>query len=206
MLKWTRSFLSNRRQQVSVNVCKSTWMDVVSGVPQGSVLGPVLFLMYLNDLLQLDNVQSNIKLFADDTKLFRRIRGPDDCHALQKDITVLEEWSSQWLLKFHPDKCKVMRLGCGHPATKYFMTNSDGQPVTLEETPEEKDLGVTIDNKLRFNKHIQQAAAKANRIVGLLRRSFTTLDCKSFPLLFRSLVRPLLEYGNMVWSPRFRKT
>jgi hypothetical protein len=203
LLDWIRSFLSNRRQQVVVNGARSTWRPVTSGVPQGSVLGPILFVVYINDLPEM--AKSQIKLFADDTKLFRRVNDAEDCEELQEDIDALEEWSRKWLLRFHPDKCKVLRLGGKNPDFNYTMTGADGQDVCLEEITDEKDLGVYIDNKLKFGKHIQQTVSKANRIVGLIRRTFTALDQQSFPLLYRSLVRPILEYGNVVWAPRFQK-
>jgi len=203
LLKWIESFLSNRKQRVSVNGSKSSWEDVVSGVPQGSVLGPVLFVIYINDLPR--NVLSTIKLFADDTKLFRQVSTPQDCQLLQNDITTLEEWSKNWLLCFHPNKCKVLRIGKGHPEFQYQMTSPEGQLITLQETTVEKDLGVNIDNKLSFRKHIDTTVKKANQITGLIRRTFTFLDRETFPLLFRSLVRPHLEYGNSVWTPKLIK-
>ena len=120
------------KQQVSVNGSKSTWEQVVSGVPQGSVLGPILFVFYINDLPK--SVQSNIKLFADETKLFRRVQGTEDCHALQDDIATLENWSKDWLLKFHPQKCKVWRLGKNHHKFEYTMKDREGNPLILETT------------------------------------------------------------------------
>jgi hypothetical protein len=203
VLDWTQAFLSGRRQQVSVNGSKSTWQDVISGVPQGSVLGPVLFAVYINDLPRL--ASSTIKLFADDTKLYRRINNHQDSEKLQQDINQLEKWSKEWLLKFHPNKCKVLRLGRKPSTFAYTMTDNNGEKITLEDTSMEKDLGVKIDNKLKFDEHIQSAAAKANQIVGLIRRSFTFIDVKTFPLLYRSLVRPHLEYGNVIWSPKYNK-
>ena len=202
VLNWTKSFLSNRKQQVSVNGSKSTWEQVVSGVPQGSVLGPILFVLYINDLPK--SVQSNIKLFADDTKLFRRVQGIEDCHALQDDIDSLENWSKNWLLKFHPQKCKVLRLGKHQQTFEYTMKDREGNPLILETTEVEKDLGVQIDSKLSFKTHITAAAKKGNMIVGLIRRSFSFLDLNTFPLLYRSLVRPHLEYANTIWAPRLK--
>jgi hypothetical protein len=202
VLDWVKAFLKQRTQQVAVNGSKSSLEDVVSGVPQGSVLGPVLFVVYINDLPE--RVRSQIKLFADDTKLYRRVSTIEDCRALQDDINALENWSRDWLLKFHPEKCKVMRIGRGQPDFTYTMSSSDGSIVNLEVTNKEKDLGVWIDDKLNFKEHAQVAAKKANRIVGLIRRSMSSLDTNTFPLLFRSLVRPLIEYANTVWAPRFK--
>jgi hypothetical protein len=200
LLKWIQAFLSGRRQQVSVNGTKSGWEEVVSGVPQGSVLGPTLFVIYINDLPE--HVHSHIKLFADDTKLFREVSTVEDCKLIQEDIRSMEAWADKWLLRFHPMKCKVLRLGRKPPEFNYTMCGPNDDYITLAETESEKDLGVHIDNRLNFKTHIEETVNKANRIVGLIRRSFLCLDTQSFPLLFRALVRPHLEYGNVVWSPR----
>ena len=108
VLKWISSFLGNRTQYVVVNGTKSSEQKVISGVPQGSVLGPLLFVLYINDLP--DQLECMSLMFADDTKIFRTIKSTDDIAALQRDLIKLEEWSHTWLLKFHPDKCKVLTL------------------------------------------------------------------------------------------------
>ena len=117
---WINSFLSQRKQRVFVNGAYSQWNDVTSGIPQGSVLGPTLFIIYINDLPE--TVESNI--FDDDTKIYRKIATENDCVELQKDLDILEEWSNKWLLSFNAKKCKVMRLGGQHPEFIYKMTNN----------------------------------------------------------------------------------
>ena len=107
-LNWIEDFLKNRTQKVMVNGAGSEWENVTSGIPQGSVLGPILFVIYINDLP--DTVESDSYLFADDTKIFRIIKGEDYKEILQDDFTKLEEWSGKWLLKFHPEKCKHMKI------------------------------------------------------------------------------------------------
>ena len=109
ILKWISDFLRGREQRVSVQGCYSGWRDVWSGVPQGSVLGRTLFLIYINDLLE--NLQSPGKLFADDAKVYRRMKSPNDRTILQEDIHKLQTWSQKWLLVFNEDKCKVMHFG-----------------------------------------------------------------------------------------------
>ena len=109
LLCWIHSFLTNRTQHVVVNNQSSSEQKVVSGVPQGSVLGPLLFVLYINDLP--DKLESSSLMFADDTKIFKAINSENDIQALQRDLIKLEEWSSIWLLKFHPDKCKVLTIG-----------------------------------------------------------------------------------------------
>jgi hypothetical protein len=202
VLDWIRSFLTNRTQQVFVNGCNSSLGEVASGVPQGSVLGPMLFVIYINDLPL--SVKSTIKLFADDTKLYRRINSIEDCQILQRDIEALESWSHKWLLKFHPNKCKVMRIGRGHPDFTYVMKDVNNHTINLEETTVEKDLGVQVDNKLSFRDQALASVKKANQKVGLIRRSFSNIDRQTLPLLFRSLVRPHLEYAITIWSPRLK--
>ena len=151
----------------------------------------------------LDNIKSDGFLFADDTKIFHEITSGDDAQILQSDIRKLEDWANKWLLKFHPDKCHVLTLGkfedimhtkrytiCGHE---------------LEHVFEENDLGVIFDSELSFDAHISTQVRKANTIVGLIRRSFAYLDCKSFKRLYTSFVRPHLEYAQCVWAPHLKK-
>jgi hypothetical protein len=106
-VNWIRLFLTNRKQKVSVNGESSDWKVVTSGIPQGSVLGPILFVFYINDLPESMQHNSDLYLYADDTKMFKEIRTSDDCEDLQKDIHLMYEWSDKWMLKFHPDKCKT---------------------------------------------------------------------------------------------------
>jgi len=110
-IDWIKAFLSNRKQRVLVNGSSSEWKSVTSGIPQGSVLGPICFVLYINDLPSSIPNESEIFLFADDTKIFRQIMNINDCELLQADIFKMKEWSDKWKLKFHPDKCKVMRIG-----------------------------------------------------------------------------------------------
>ena len=139
ILKWIVSFLTERNQCVRVNGETSTCQKVVSGVPQGSVLGPVLFVLYINDMPEI--VTSNIKLYADDAKLYRPVIMPRDEEALQGDIFKLEEWSSRWLLRFHPEKCTMMRVGKKEKARRTYHMHNDGSQVALKWEKEEKDLG-----------------------------------------------------------------
>ena len=197
--KWIASFLSNRRQRVCVNGEFSEWANVKSGIPQGSVLGPLLFVLYINDLP--DVVQSSeIYLFADDTKIFHQINAPENKEMLQRDLTKLEEWSKKWLLRFHPEKCKVMHIGRHGEEFRYILHGT-----VLEEVDSEKDIGVTIDKDLKFRVHMGDKINKANSIMGIIRRTFTYLDEQTFLKLYKALVRPHLEYGNVIWSPSFKK-
>ena len=205
---WIQDFLTNRTQRVVVNGSTSQEGAVTSGIPQGSVLGPILFVIYINDLPL--SVKSQIKMFADDTKLYARVdkmeeNGTNQGSAdLQDDLDALMKWSDTWQLKFHPEKCCVLKLGQDR-GTAYYMDTKDKEGnktrIRLKETQEEKDLGVIVDQALSFKQHVAEATLKANRVVGNIRRSFDYLSLETFTLLFKSMVRPILEYGHCVWKP-----
>ena len=194
LLAWIESFLSDRRQNVILNGCTSDWTKVISGVPQGSVLGPLLFLVYINDLPEI--AQGRIKMFADDTKLYSTVSSPQDRYNLQDDLDALVRWSDTWQLPFNEEKCKVLHIGHGNQEHQYTMRGS-----TMNDTQVEKDLGIHIDAELKFRKQASAVVAKATQILAVIRRSFALIDEFTLPLLFKSLVRPHLEYGNLVWGP-----
>ena len=174
---------------------------VISGIPQGSVLGPLLFVLYINDLP--DSVRSNILLFADDTKIFHQVSSKEDAIQLQKDIDALNNWSEKWLLKFNTDKCHVLTLGKIDNIMHTHRYTLYGDE--LEHVFEEKDLGVIIDMELTFDEHIATKIKKANQMMGLIRRTFSFLDGDTFKKLYTSFVRPHVEYANPVWCPHLRK-
>ena len=190
--------MCNRKQCVIVNGVHSSYVSVTSRVPQGSVLGPLLFLIYINDLP--DAVFNQVKLFADDTKLFARIRNLSDCQKFQTDLSTLQSWSKVWLLQFNIAKCKILRLGSNPPVTTYSLEAKDGSTVVLEES-----LGVLVDNELKFGQRVDAVVLKANCQLGLIKRSFAYLDKKTLVLLYTSLVRPILEYANVTWPVSFKK-
>ena len=203
ILKWVEAFLSGRTQRVVVNGVKSSAAKVTSGIPQGSVLGPVLFIMYNNDLPKV--VSNSVKLFADDTKLYARSDSQDQTDSVQTDLNSLCQWSRDWLLSFHPEKCSVLKLGSKKSLAQYHMSSSVSAEVhTLSETEVEKDLGVLVDNKLNFKQHVASAVSKANRVLGVIRRSFHHLDNSTFVQLYKSMVRPILEYGQSAWQPSLK--
>ena len=197
VLGWIESFLSNRTQCVSIGEAHSDVMPVTSGIPQGSVLGPLLFVIYINDLPDVVDKDTFIFLFADDTKAFRNIKSQSDQVILQNDIKNLTEWSDIWLLKFHPDKCVAMQLGNSCIQFDYVMEGH-----VLDKSKCEKDLGVYIDCKLSFEEHIYEKIKKANKILAVIRRTFTKMNAGIFCQLFKGLVRPHLEYAQAVWSPQ----
>ena len=197
ILGWIEDFLSNRIQEIVINENKSKPANVTSGIPQGSVLGPILFVIYINDLPEVVHKDTFIYLFADDTKAFRHIKDQQDQIQLQKDIDNMVKWSNTWLLKFHPEKCIMMNIGSRtDPTFDYKM-----EAHTLNYSTCEKDLGVFIDNKLNFDKHISSAINKANRIMAIVRKTFDNMDKEIFLSIYKGLIRPHLEYANSVWSP-----
>ena len=143
-MNWIESFLTGRRQKVVVNSQESEWREVRSGVPQGSVLGPLLFVIYIKDLPECVDTGSSLYLFADDNKLFRKIRCDQDCISLQEDLTRAKEWTDKWLLTFHPEKCKYTRIGDTGAVDMGYELDVDHQLPRVEV---EKDLGVQIDDK-----------------------------------------------------------
>ena len=202
-LKWIEAFLNQRTQRVVVRGAMSKPFDVTSGVPQGSVLGPILFLIFINDLPL--EVISPLSLFADDSKIFTSILKEGDVNsnnvnigraALQRDLDITKEWANKWKMEFNVDKCKIMHLGRLNPKQTYTMGGVD-----LTVTTEEKDLGVLIDDKLDFGKHIKDIVKKANRRLGLIKKGFDCLDKEMFMYLYPVLIRPLLEYCVQIWSP-----
>ena len=194
LLHWLDGFLSNRRQRVLINNSFSQLSPVSSGVPQGSVLGPLLFTIYVNDLPSC--VSSSLLMFADDTKLFQCIRFEMDVVQLQHDIDALFKWSKLWLLSFNISKCKHLRIGQQSHSSSYTL-----DVITIDSVVNMRDLGVIIDSELKFHSHTNSAASKANRILSLISKSFINFSSDMLPILYKSLVRPLLEYGNPEWGP-----
>src|SRR5215467_11751771 len=175
----------------------SDWSLVMSGVPQSSVLGPLLFLIFINDIDE--NILSKLKKFADDTKLYREILNNEDCNILQNDLTTLVEWSNECKMLFNVDKCSVMHLGRKNDKNVYNMC------TTLKETIIERDLGLLVDNNVKFSSQCSVATKKANCILGLIRRNIAHKSKEVILRLYKSLVRPHLEYCIQVWSPYLKK-
>ena len=165
------------------------------------MLGPILFVIYINDLP--NEVESEVRIFADDTKLFTQSNEQRDREILQADLDRLHQWSVAWLLNFHPEKFCTLKLGKSASDQTYFMAdkNSTSGKHPLKTSKAEKDLGVIVDSQLNFKDHISQATTKANRILGVIRRSFDHLTVHTFVQLYKALVRPILEYGHSVWQP-----
>ena len=204
--EWIIQFLKDRIQRVMMydeegNQIMSNPTPVLSGVPQGTKLGPTLFNMFINDSAQ--SVQNDLKLFADDSKLFGPVANNQQCAALQADLHTLNNWSSSWSLEFNAEKCKVLHLGPKNPGMTYTMTDRTGKLITLETVTEERDLGVIVDDKMKFHSHSKYLAAKGNRSLGLIRRNITSRSPRTIRKLYTGLVRPQLEYGVSLAVPHY---
>jgi hypothetical protein len=194
--RWITSFLEDRSQQVLVDGATSDTVPVVSGVPQGSVLGPLLFLLFINDLP--DSVTSRVRLFADDCILYREIRTPEDSRILQEDLDRLVEWEQTWGMDFHPDKCVTLRMT--RSRTPYLREYTlKGQTLTTETVA--RYLGVDIQENLSWDHHINRVVKKANSTLGFLKRNLKIKNQKTKASAYFSIVRPTLEYCCTVWSP-----
>jgi len=198
ILDWISEWLRGRVQRVCIRGVKSSWIEVLSGVPQGSVLGPILFLIYINDLDF--GIRNWILKFADDTKIFSRINNSLDSERLQSDLLQLIRWSEEWQMLFNVNKCKVMHIGKQNQQRQYFMHDQ-----CLEVVCQEKDLGILISNDLKVSQQCQQAYNKASRILGLINRTIEYKHTDILLRLYKSLVRPHLEYCIVSWSPHYKK-
>ena len=203
ILSWVRDFLTDRKQQVVVNGCKSAILDVISGVPQGSVLGPLLFIIYINSMVEKAG-STELFLYADDLKIYNEIKSVEDAELLQQDLDRLYDWTRYSLLRFHPDKCVTMRIMSKTKKLDVKEYNNMDE-TKLKTVYREEGLGIIFDNKLSFEEHINSKVKKANSLAGMLRRSFEHLDKAMFKQLFTSIIRPHLEYGATIWNPHSKK-
>ena len=167
-LNCIKDFLDNRKQTVVINGINSDEVPVTSGVPQGSVLGPILFLAYINDLPE--HVKSRVRLFADDTAMYLAISSTTEGQVLQTDLACLEQWEKMWEMQFNPSKCQVLHITRNvNPLNiKYILHN-----VELESTSAAKYFGVTIADDLSWSPHIDNTTKKANQTLGFLKRKHT---------------------------------
>ena len=200
--QWISSFLSDRYQRVTIDNISSDLVAVTSGVPQGTVLGPTLFIIFMNDIV--DNIKhSKIRLFADDIILYKEITSASDVQQLQEDLHSLQLWEGTWLLKFSIPKCHVLQVT---RATKHkIIANYYLHDTPLEIVDKCKYLGVTIQSDLRWSTHIHNITVNASRTLSFLRRNLKLNNQHLKETAYFSLVRPQLEYASVVWSPWQRR-
>lgn len=201
LLKMLENYLSSRKQRVVLNGVDSPWEDILSGVPQGSVLGPLMFLIYINDLT--DTISANIKLFADDSSLFIKVADIDLAQeTLASDLDKITQWANIWKMKFNPDISKqaievifTRRYARGkgdHPLLTF-----NNIPVARETST--KHLGMILDERLAFNKHIVEKIEKAKKGISLMKFLSGFVNRKTLELTFKMHVRPHLEYGDIIY-------
>jgi hypothetical protein len=196
LIDWIASFLTSRSQKVTLSGISSQSRGVSSGVPQGSVLGPRLFLTYINDLPE--SVNCSTSLFADDTIMYSAITSGFTTDDFQNNIDKLLAWSHKWLLEFNIDKCKIMIFTPGKLESLpiYFLDNSQLQIET-----QSLYLGVWLSFALSWRTHIETKARKASQMLGFLKRNLYNASQKVKLIAYKSLVRSVLEYGSQVWDP-----
>ena len=193
---WIKSFLVGRTQRVVVDGEASSWVPVESGVPQGTVLGPQLFLTFINDLPKA--VKSNVRLFADDCVVYREVKSEEDCAILQDDLDSLENWEKQWCMSFNAAKCSSIAMTRKHKKIlhQYKLHNQ-----TLERVDKATYLGVQLSSDLSWASHINKTCDKANKQVAFLRRNLRINTTHVKETAYKGLVRPILEYCSPVWDP-----
>ena len=193
--EWILSYLTGCSQRVVCNGCVSDAVNVTSGVPQGTVLGPLLFLIYINDLPNC--ITSCCSLFADDCLLYKQIYNKDDQETLQWDLHNLELWANKWLMFFNINKCEVHQISLKNIIEHSYMLYDH----SIRNLNEAKYLGVIIDSKLNFNKQIDSVCKKANSTLAFLKRNLYSCKCEIKSDAYQIYVRPILEYAVCSWAP-----
>ena len=204
VVEWVMQFLTDRKQTVKVfgedgRTFFSEVAAVGSGVPQGTVLGPTLFNIYINDVPKILN--NKVSLYADDSKLIGRADTAENIKSIQLDLDTFTHWTNIWRLEFNASKCKTLHLGKKNPHTQYHMDCRDGSRNAISSSHAERDLGVLVDDELKFHIHAQATIAKANQTLGLIKRTFTSRSPTVMTKLYKSLVRPRLEFGMCIACP-----
>ena len=197
LLNWFIDYLSNRKQRVTFSGVKSYWNSLKAGVPQGSILGPLLFLLYINDIVK--DIGSNIRLFADDTSLYIVVEDPTlAAELLNADMEKVARWAKQWLVSFNPFKTESLLISRktnkpDHPSI--FMS---GQKI--KEVDTHKHLGIFLSKDGTWHKHIDYIKTKAWARINIMRKLKFQLDRRSLEIIYTTFIRPILEYGNEIWD------
>ena len=196
LLIWFKDYLNNRSQRVVVSGASSDSLTIPAGVPQGSVLGPLLFLIYINDITT--NIKSNIRLFADDTSLYLRVDDPTECAAvLNRDLETINTWAKTWMVTFNPQKTETLALTTKHNPLLPTLSLDD---VPIKEFPFHKHLGLTFQKNCKWDIHINEISTKIGRLVNCLRSLKYRLNRKSLQTIYTSYILPHFDYCDVIWD------
>ena len=199
LILWIEHWLNRRSQIVVVNGLEFSSAPTTPGVPQGSVLGPLLFLIYINDITQ--DIKHQVRLFADDTLLFGVVT---DDTSLQEDLDTLAKWAKTWQMEFNPRKCEVIHFNTTrHPRNVIHSYTLQGE--TLKVSTKATYLGIVMSNDLSWEHQVIAATNKSSSVLGMLRRQLRETNSRTRLTLYKSLIRPVLDYASTAWSPHHIK-
>ena len=206
LLNILKDFLKSRKQRVVLNGQHSSWSDVFAGVPQGSILGPLLFLIYINDLS--DGLNCNPKLFADDTSLFSTVHDINEAtNNLNNDLIKITEWAHQWKMSFNPDISKQAHeviFSCKRSLVSHPSLTFNNIPVA--QTSSQKHLGMHLDKKLNFEEHLSKVETKVNKTIGIIHKLQNVLPRLALLTIYKSFIRPYLDYGDIIYDKAFNES
>lgn len=196
LVEWIEHWLTKRNQRVILENHASNKVPVKSGVPQGTVLGPLMFLLYINDIS--NNISSTIRLFADDCIIYRIIDTENDSQTLQRDLDIISCWTETWQMQLNIDKCAIVRCTRSPLSIKFDYKLNDTYIRTVHQ---HQYLGITIDESMHWSHHIKSICQKANKTLNFIRRNLYKCDGSVKASAYLTIVRPLLEYAACVWDP-----
>ncbi|XP_051876029.1 RNA-directed DNA polymerase from mobile element jockey isoform X1 [Pristis pectinata] len=196
--EWVEHWLVDRKQRVEIKGSRSGWLPVTSGVPQGSVLGPLLFTLYINDLD--DGINGFVAKFADDTKTGGGVGSIEEIGRLQRDLDSLGEWARKWQMRFNVGKCAVVHFRSRNKRADYYLGGEK-----IQSTGVQRDLGVLVQNTLKVNHQVGSVVKKVNAMLAVISKGIVYKSKEVLMRLYGALVRPHLEYCAQFWAPHLRK-
>ena len=198
--KLLENYLSGRYQRVVLNGQTSSWRPVLAGVPQGSILGPLLFLIYINDLP--NDLKSNAKLSADDTSLFTIVKDKkESANILNNDLLLISRWAYNWKMLFNPDPAKpAQEVLFSRKKQNQIHPTISLNNIQVEKVPYQKHLGLILDQKLNFKQHIDSAILKINKGIAFIKKLRYSLPRKSLATIYKAFLRPLIDYGDIIYD------
>ena len=201
-LKWIASFLDNRKQRVVVDGVASDYCPVESGVPQGGTLSGLFFIIYMNDLPP-HLKSTSVSMYADDAKIFAPVTEEQSISNIQQDINVLSDWCIEWRLQLNPRKCFFIHF-TPRNTNKIFVPIYQINGLNIERRTKAKDLGIIVSDTLSFSDHIDQSCKDAKSEIGRIRRSFISRSPQFLAGVYKTYVRPNIEYCVQVWNPVYK--